>query len=164
MNIKEILPHTLRTISGSLLDLVNPKPHQIDIQSIVYSLSREYRFANQTTSKSDVLSHSYRVYIAVKADTKDKKMLRTALLHDATEAYLRDIPKPLKELLPEYKTIENKLYRVIADKYNLYAEIPEIVHQADLADLHAEWENWDNKKSLDRCTTQQFISVFNSIY
>lgn len=42
-----------------------------------------------------------------------------ALLHDASEAYISDISRPLKYLLPQYRDIENIIQNAIHDKYNI---------------------------------------------
>lgn len=54
------------------------------------------------------------------------------LLHDAAEAYLVDLPRPLKDLLPEYKVIEKKLETVIFKRFGLYEAI--VPHEVDTID------------------------------
>jgi 5'-deoxynucleotidase YfbR-like HD superfamily hydrolase len=62
------------------------------------------------------------------------------LLHDATEAYMVDVPRPLKAHLSGYKELEAKTWRVIADAFALPSELPASVHYADNAILLAEKE------------------------
>jgi 5'-deoxynucleotidase YfbR-like HD superfamily hydrolase len=163
MNINEAPKNHLRTSTDTLLSVLNPQPDQICIQHIVQALSRENRWSNQSRSKLSVLSHSYRVYHLVLEQTKQPKMLRTALLHDATEAYYRDIGKPLKVLLPDYVKLENRLWLVIAEKYDLYTELPEMIKLADRQDMVAEWESFNkNRTLLETCTPVVFTSLINS--
>lgn len=48
-----------------------------------------------------------------------KRIRMEILLHDASEAYLGDIPSPLKQLLPEYKAIEKQWMKAIRSAFNL---------------------------------------------
>ncbi len=61
-----------------------------------------------------------------------------ALLHDASEAYCKDLPSPLKALLPEYKVIEKKVQKVICYKWDIPKIISGVVHYADLTMLATE--------------------------
>jgi hypothetical protein len=104
----------LLTASGLKFDLTNPCPEMIDIEDIALALSREPRFIGHTQFFYSVAAHS--LMAAVLAPRKFKL---EALLHDAAEAYLKDIPTPLKALLPEYRTIEARVDAVIRRKFGL---------------------------------------------
>lgn len=54
-----------------------------------------------------------------------------ALLHDATEAYIVDVPRPIKRQLTNYQEIEENLMAVIAEVYGLPYIQPDEVHEAD---------------------------------
>lgn len=136
-------PHCIRTYSGKYLDYTNPKPEMIDIRDIAVALSRIPRFAGHTRQFLSVAEHSINCYekvyqVSHAEDTK--RMDRTALLHDASEAYCMDIPYPLKQLLPDYHAIESRVMYAIAEKFDLIYPLPAIVKQADAACLHQEWE------------------------
>ena len=60
------------------------------------------------------------------------------LLHDASEAYLADLPRPVKAGLPEYKAIEANVERVIAEKFVLPFPMPPEVKAAAQALLKDE--------------------------
>ena len=60
------------------------------------------------------------------------------LLHDASEAYLADLPRPVKAGLPEYRAIETNVERVIAEKFELPFPMPPEVKAADQALLKDE--------------------------
>jgi hypothetical protein len=61
-----------------------------------------------------------------------------ALLHDASEAYLVDVPRPLKPFLRGYSEAEDKIMRAIASRYGLPLEMPDQVKQIDRAILMDE--------------------------
>ena len=62
-----------------------------------------------------------------------------ALLHDAAEAYLVDVPTPIKALLPQYQTIEDSLLKMIYSKWGVpFSEVPARVKQVDARILLTE--------------------------
>lgn len=61
-----------------------------------------------------------------------------ALLHDAAEAFVGDLPSPLKSLLPEYKRIETRIQGVIFDRFGLGKDIPPEVKATEKRVLAAE--------------------------
>ena len=73
-----------------------------------------------------------------KVDTKELKKI--ALLHDATEAYMRDLPKPLKYLLPDYQKMEDTLWKVISTRFNVPFELPDVIKEIDMRLLMTERE------------------------
>lgn len=110
----------------------------IDIRDIARSLARQCRFNGHLEGFCSVAEHSVHVMWLTgealqREGVEDTRMLRTALLHDATEAYLGDLVRPLKKL-PEFSFFneaESQLYSVIARKYDLYDPIPDMVMEAD---------------------------------
>lgn len=91
-------------------------PAQI-IREVATGLGREQRFAGHLRKPYSVLQHSLVAARNVREDPTVDMNRRGlgALMHDASEAYLRDIPKPLKELLPDYKVIEERFQSALFD-------------------------------------------------
>ena len=114
------------TNSGHHIDLPNPDPEAIAIGDIALGLSRECRFSGQTRSFYSVAQHSILASRIV-----PEECALEALLHDATEAYLRDLPYPLKRLVPEYARIEKVFDRVLRQCFGLPEEMSPTVHRAD---------------------------------
>lgn len=121
------------TRSGKRFDLFHPKPDQIDIKDIAFALALQCRFNGHCSRFYSVAEHSiimsWNVPISLKL---------CALMHDATEAYIGDMVKPLKDHLSEFKRIEENIWRVIANKYGLPLELPKEVKEADLRMLATE--------------------------
>lgn len=67
-----------------------------------------------------------------------KKYRLQALLHDASEAYLCDIPAPFKALLPDYKELERKIMQAVAEKLEFSLPLHESVKTADAVALYLE--------------------------
>jgi 5'-deoxynucleotidase YfbR-like HD superfamily hydrolase len=127
---------TILTYSGHYLNVFDPDPDHICIEDIAHGLSRIPRFAGQTESFLSVAQHSFNVSIYL-AD----EFALEGLLHDASEAYLMDIPKPIKKHLPDYIKLEDQLMKAIAKKFDFpYPKSPE-VKKADRNQLEFEHLN-----------------------
>lgn len=104
----------IETYTGKHLYFLEPSEDQIDIEDIATALSNECRFGGHTSSFYSVAEHSVLV-----ATLCSKELQLSGLLHDASEAYLRDIASPIKQYLSNYKELETKIMTVIAKKFNL---------------------------------------------
>lgn len=122
----------------------------IDIGVIAHALSNICRFGGHCSRFYSVGEHSVRCSQLV-----PQPMALWALLHDASEAYLLDIPKPLKhtEAFLEYRSAERRAMEVICGKFGLPVAEPAIVKIADekmlateardlMQPLHPEWSEW----------------------
>jgi hypothetical protein len=125
----------IETYTGKKLDFLDPKPEQIDIEDIATALSNECRFGGHTSNFYSVAEHSVLVATICPPD----KQL-TGLLHDASEAYLRDIASPIKPHLQNYKVIEEKLMAAISEKFELPMDEwkSAAIKEADIMALKAE--------------------------
>lgn len=122
------------TRSGRTIDLFDPRPEDIHIGDIAHALSMQCRFVGHVSEFYSVAEHSVRVSFAV-----EEVAALHALLHDASEAYLGDVSTPLKQTLPAYKALEQKMMRVIYAAFELdYGLWQHQVKQADLSVTHAE--------------------------
>lgn len=134
----------IRTWTGKLFDVTNPKPDLICIEDIAHALSNLCRFGGHTEQFFSVAEHS--VWVAQNVRHKHKL---AALLHDASEAYLVDIPTPIKKLLPDYYRWEYRLMEVIAEKFGFQYPLHPDVQEADENALRAEWTDIINLKATD---------------
>lgn len=124
----------LETFSGLFYEFLDPKPEQIDIGDIAFALSNKARFSGHTLFYS-VAEHSVAV-----AKRLPKRLQLAGLLHDAAEAYLGDVPSPLKACLPDFKKIEAINERAIFKKFNIELLLTDwaLIKQADLQALYNE--------------------------
>ena len=123
---------TIRLHSGAILDFLNPSASDFTIEDIAHGLSNVCRYAGQCEKFYSVAEHSLLV-----SDTAHG-LEYAALMHDAAEAFVGDITRPLKQLLPEFKRIEWAIQHCIFDRFGLPAEMPIEVKHADLRVLAAE--------------------------
>lgn len=117
----------IQTYTGRAFHYQSVWPEDVHLEDIAHALAHQCRFAGHTSRFYSVAEHS--VLVSQQFANPELRML--GLLHDATEAYILDLPKPLKELLPEYTAFEDRLWRTIAAKFGLPAEIPPEVHDID---------------------------------
>jgi hypothetical protein len=112
-----------------------PLPRDFDIRDIAHALSHQCRFSGHCKTFYSVAEHSIRVSLAVPQDTL---LARTALMHDASEAYLTDVSKPIKHLLVGYKEMENVLMSRLAERFKFTFPLPQIVKMTDVVLLATE--------------------------
>lgn len=126
----------IQTYTGKMFWPVDPRTEEIFIEDIAHALSLLCRFGGHVRRFYSVAEHSVRVSQAVPDDCA-----LWGLLHDATEAYLVDLPRPIKRhssLGTEYLAIEGRLLEAVATRFGLVMPEPEYVHAADAVLLRTE--------------------------
>ena len=127
----------IQTFTGMRIDPRNITADQVQIEDIAHALANKCRFSGHCDPFYSVADHSMRVAALVGAPHK-----LYALLHDAAEAYLPDVPTPLKEYFGELEGLECRVMAAIRGKFmpNWMASgaTREIVKFADLSMLAAE--------------------------
>jgi 5'-deoxynucleotidase YfbR-like HD superfamily hydrolase len=130
----------LQTVSGRWVNPFDPDPAQLDPGDIARALANQCRFGGHCRVFYSVAQHSVIVSELVEQRGGDVEDVFAALMHDATEAYLGDMPHPLKHrsaLGAEFKAAEDHLEQVILDRFSIKADVPEI-KRADRALLATE--------------------------
>jgi hypothetical protein len=123
----------MQTATGRQFWPMDPRPHEVFIEDIAHALSMICRFGGHCRRFYSVAEHSVLISRAAAPEHK-----RWALLHDASEAYVADIIRPLKPHLIGYRETEQKVMRAIAVRFNLHLEQPAGVKALDLAILMDE--------------------------
>lgn len=124
---------TIYTVSGSYFNFVDVKPNIIVIDTIAKALSNLCRFNGQIEKFYSVAQHS-----VICSHIVQEEFAMQALFHDAAEAYIGDITKPLKALLPDYQEIEKRVETDIFAKLGIEWPIHPSVKYADLVMLATE--------------------------
>ncbi|MBE0507937.1 MAG: hypothetical protein IBX50_14695 [Marinospirillum sp.] len=166
--------------SGFYVDLENPVREHIALQDIAWNLAGICRFGGSTKEHYSVAQHCVdmdslllrsinegvniwdtdvqSLLSQAASDLALRKRLRMeVLLHDASEAYLGDIPSPLKKLIPEYQKIEREWTDVIRSAFNLPPmdqpedqAIHQVVRCLDHLALHIE-RRWVQRSDAEEC-------------
>lgn len=147
---------------GLQVDPINPTSDMFDIRDIAHSLSQMPRFGGHSYHPYTVAQHSVYVLTLVKTKVhampfrKKRQLCLQALLHDASEAYIMDMPTPVKICMPEYQLIEKKIMTAIFKKFNLPTEIDSIVKLADQRAFEYEVSNIINEQESDLIWTPKY--------
>jgi hypothetical protein len=131
----------IQTVSGRRVNPFALAPSDIDIDDIAQALANQCRFGGHCRRFYSVAQHSCLVGDLVSAAGGDVTAGLWALLHDAPEAYLSDLPHPLKhfsEFGRLYREAEDRLEQAIAEHFGLPRDPPAAVRDADRALLAAE--------------------------
>ncbi len=102
------------TRTGRVIDVLNPRPEDIDILDIAHALSNLCRWCGHSREYYSVAQHSVLVsqYVA-------PEHALWGLLHDAAEAYVMDVPTPIKAILSGYASLEERIHAVVVARYGL---------------------------------------------
>ena len=144
----------IQTVSGKQFWPLDPRPDEIDIYDIGHSLSYMCRFNGHCIRYYSVSEHSYNVSSLL--DDEDKAW---GLLHDATEAFLADITRPVKPYLTNYIEIENNLMKSIAERFGLKGTMPNSVKIADNAMLATEMKQIMATPPMDWKLTEEPVDI-----
>jgi hypothetical protein len=123
-----ILTHT-----GQRFDLHEPDADLIDPRDISHALANICRFNGHTREFYSVAQHCCMV-----ADLVADEYKLAGLLHDAPQAYIGDMVRPLKQWLLQYLDVQDWLWERICTRFDLDTELPEPVRQANLTALATE--------------------------
>lgn len=129
-----------------------PKQEDIWIQDIAHALSLMTRANGHFREFYSVAQHSLDCAMAAKEEGRGAREVLACLLHDASEAYLSDITRPVKANLPEYRKIEKRLQDAIYAKYipgGLTEQEEQIVKRVDDACLYYEFEHFTGEKLFE---------------
>lgn len=158
-------PKSIRTVTGRYVNVFEPERHMFCIEDIAHALSNQPRFGGHLPRWYSVGMHVLNVMNLAPVDQQFD-----ALMHDCSEAYLIDIPKPIKDMLPDYLALEERLSRFLAQGFGFTWPLHEKVKAADRRMLELEWQyvmlglgeiqysDWTNDK-----VKREIIRVFHKL-
>ncbi len=111
---RDVMEVWMMTYLGEKFNPLEPDEDKIHLADIAHGLSNTCRYSGQCKFFYSVAQHS-----VLLARSLPEHMKPTALLHDAAEAYLTDIPSLIKPVLCGYKAIENSLLYTIFNKFGM---------------------------------------------
>ena len=114
---------------------LDPRPDEIHLEDIARALAMQCRWGGHVREFVSVAQHS------VMVSRHCNPYAKLGLLHDAAEAYLVDVPTPIKKSLEVYYKIEDRLLGVIGERFGLgraLESLPPEVHMADARALATE--------------------------
>ena len=170
------------THKGILFDPIHPEADLIDIEDIAHALALLCRANGHFRSFYSVGMHCINCAAEAAARGYDRQVQLACLLHDASEAYLSDVTRPVKQELPRYKEIEAPLQDAIWNKWlgePLSTQEVKQVFEIDDAILAHEFINLMGEKIFDptpeilsapeftftgfQFCTQEFLNLFQQL-
>lgn len=116
----------MQTYTGRRFYPLDPRPEEIDPVDIAHALSLLCRYGGHVDRFYSVAEHCLLMSWAVAPENA-----LAALLHDATEAYVCDVPRPLKRQLVGYADIEDSVWLAIVGRFGVPTLLPAAVKEAD---------------------------------
>lgn len=130
-------PDSIRTVSGRYINMVMLDPETLHIEDIAHALGNVPRFGGHLPIFYSVAQHSLLVHDLVK--DLEKPVRLQALMHDASEALLGDMPSPIKAMLPDYQALEARVMLVMSERFEFDWPLCPEVKAADKQMLEIEW-------------------------
>lgn len=125
-------PGIVELLSGNWIDVLNPRPEDIYLSDIAGGLSKICRFHGQTNGFYSVAEHSVLCAVLAEQRALDPVLVRAAFLHDAHEAYIGDIPTPIKALIPGIEEVSRHLDQAVAKQF---AIDPDLFYSPDIKEI-----------------------------
>lgn len=169
----------IQTFTGRAVHPLDLHPNDIHIRDIAHHLSMQCRYSGAVSSFYSVAEHSVHVARWCRQYGADAALY--GLLHDASEAYLVDVPRPIKSFLVGYKEAEERAMQVVLHRYGLPTIMHPTVEQADrriltderaalMAACEREWEDmlpalgvniqgWTPSRA-----EREFLNLFEELY
>jgi hypothetical protein len=159
----EISPDTayICTYLGNRFFPLEGRIDLVHLEDIAHGLAYQCRFNGQTSEFYSIAQHSLMVADIVSAEHPELRL--AALLHDASEAYLGDVVKPLKALLPNYKEIEKNVEEIIASTFGVADMFNPSIKHADMIALATEKRDLMPHSAEDWSYLVGFIPLPNAI-
>ncbi len=120
------LGNWMQTYTGRRFFPIDPRPEEVFIEDIAHALSLACRYGGHCLEFYSVAEHSVLCSYVVPEEDRF-----AALMHDATEAYVADVIRPLKPYLTGYAQIEHNVWVAIATRFNIPLVLPKSVKIAD---------------------------------
>lgn len=107
----------ITTVTGKHFDPIEPDKSLIDLYDIAHALSLLCRGNGHTKIFYSVAQHCISCALEAQEKGLSREIILGCLLHDASEAYLSDVTRPVKKDLPYYLEVEEKLQNVLWEHF-----------------------------------------------
>ena len=107
----------ITTYTKSQVNVLNPDPETLYIEDVAHALSMMTRAGGHFPTFFSVAQHCLQCYEEAKARSYSPEVCLICLLHDASEAYLADVTRPVKKNMTMYIQIEEQLQNMLYEKF-----------------------------------------------
>lgn len=132
------MPDYITTYGGTHFFPTEPDMHDFHIRDAAHALSLICRGNGHVKQFFSVGQHCIRCALEAEARGCSMRVRLACLLHDASEAYMSDVPRPFKQYLMDYRKFEDQFLTLIYQKYlgsDLTEEEQRTVRQIDNDEL-----------------------------
>lgn len=131
--VRRVVGPTILLHSGSYFDFLAPDACDFTIGDVANGLSMTCRFAGQCDRFYSVAEHS-----VIASWHVPERHAYDALMHDAAEAFVGDVAKPLKDLLGDFRDVEGRVETVVFKRFGVSNPLPAEVKEIDTVLLATE--------------------------
>ena len=128
------MPDCITTYTGIHFDPLAPTPEGLEIRDIAHALSLLCRGNGHVQTFFSVGQHCIHCALEAQARGMSRRVVLACLLHDASEAYISDITRPVKLGLPEYRVIEKRLQDTIYRRFGIDPEDSAVMSEVSRID------------------------------
>jgi len=176
----------MQTYSGRFYPL-DPRPEEFEIEDIALSLSRINRYNGHNDAPISVAQHSVQCVdlvdiMEVGTEEEVHQVKRYMLMHDATEAYVGDMVRPLKSIIPQFGEIEAGVWKACVERFEIKLIDPKTIkfydnlacswEKRNLCTSYEEWPrmpvvpDWVPKMASwsAKVSERKFIEMFNELW
>jgi uncharacterized protein len=121
----------IETGSGIRFEFLDPNTDMISIEDIANAISKQCRYTGHVHTFYSVAEHCCHLHDFTLDMTNNRENALIALMHDASEAYLSDIARPIKPHIQGYYDLEKVLEKKVAEKFNLEYPWPSWLKEID---------------------------------
>ena len=168
VDVKETLlvvkPGCIRTNTGVMFNFVDPKSEDVKLEDVAFGLSNMNRWGGQHRQNISVAQHSLRVAQILEDAGHPLEVVLQGLMHDSSEAYVVDVPRPLKVLLPQYKEIEDRVSQACSAALGFAYPYASPVHDVDNQVLQEEYSAWVDGVDMEQMPPQVAREAFKAKY
>lgn len=121
----------IETFTGCRFFFGDPQPETVHLEDVAHALSLLSRYNGHTRRFYSVAEHAVLMAGWVWAHAADADLAMTALHHDDAEAYIGDLPRPIKVTLPAFKAMEARIDGAVAAKGWTMYPFPALIKELD---------------------------------
>lgn len=152
--------NTIKLASGGYLDLGGPQPSQFMLEDVAIGLSNICRFGGQIRPFYSVAAHSIACLYVAMDQKQSVECCKAVLMHDASEAFIGDVVKPLKIMLPNYRGIEEDITAAIAEKWSIrFDKFSDVISEIDHGMLIYERNKFFQRDGVEWAGEQEAVQV-----
>ena len=153
-----MIMYTITTFSGIRMNPVEPRIEDINVSDIAHALSLVCRGGGHVKHFYSVAQHSLVCAEEARARGCSLRVQMGALLHDGSEAYMSDLVRPVKQQIPQYRIIENKLIDIIWKAFIPGEPLTE-GERAEIRCIDDDAMSWDVKELLGDEINQNYRNL-----